>query len=194
MKLPSTILIICSFLFCLKANSQMISNKFETEFEKVIEQENPEYYNGLKTTLKEFQEHLISKHIINSSDYKSYAGLLDKIRADKDKEYEIEYNISDSLQKLAKGLKYEGPSPESFVKGMKYFNETDSKSFLFNERVSELIRKKEEYNRSVFADILLEIYNEEDFELPMIKLKFFRFLDPNSDFVVTTYLGKPNPE
>ncbi|MFS4492403.1 hypothetical protein [Maribacter sp. 2308TA10-17] len=164
------------------------------EFEKGIEQENPEYYKGLKTILKEFQEHLISKHIIDNSDFKNYAELLDKISVDKDKEYEIEYNISDSLQKLAKGLNYEGPSPESFVKGMKYLNATDSKSFLFNEKVSELIRKKEEYNRSVVATILLEIYDENDFELPMIKLKFFRFLDPNSNFVVTTYMGKPNLE
>lgn len=172
----------------------MTSNKFETEFEKGIEQENPEYYNGLKTILEEFQEHLISKHIIDSPDYKSYVGLLDKIRVDKDKEYEIEYNIGDSLQKLAKGLNYEGPSAESFAKGMKYFNATDSKSFLFNEIVSELIRKNKEYNRSVVATILLEIYDENDFQLPMTKLKFFRFLDPKSDFVVTVYAGKPNPE
>ncbi len=172
----------------------MTSNKYEMEVEKGLEKENPEFYNGLKIILKEFQEHLISKGIIDNSNYKSYVGLLDNIRDDEDKEFEIEYNIGDSIQKLAKGIKYEGLSPENFVNGIKYFNGTDSKSFLFNEKVSELTEKKEKFNRSVYADILVEVYDEKDFQLPMVKLKIFRFLDPNSDFVIYTYVGKPNPE
>jgi hypothetical protein len=181
-------------MFTVKSNSQVTSNKFEAEFEKGVEHENPEYYNGLKTILKEFQKHLISKGIIASSNYKSYAGLLDKIRADKDKKYEIEFNISDSLQKLAKGLNYEGPSLESFVKGIRYFNATDSKSYLFHEKVSKLAQENKEINRSVLATILLEIYNENDFELLMVKLKVFCFIDPKSDFNIFLYVGKPNPE
>ena len=164
------------------------------ELEKGLEKENPEYYDGLKIILKEFQEHLISKGIIDNSNYKSYVGLLDKISSDKDKELEINYNIGDSVQKLAKGIKYEELSPENFVNAMRYFNETDSKSFVFNEKMSELIKKKEELNRSIFADLLLKVYDEKDFELPMVKLKIFRFLDPNSDVIYYIYAGRPNPE
>jgi hypothetical protein len=170
------------------------SNKYEAELEKGLEKENAEYYNGLKLILGEFQEHLISKGIVENSNYKSYAGLLGKIHADKDKEFEIEYNIGDSLQKLVKGLNYEGPSPESHANGLRYFNGNDSKDFLFYEKVSALNEKKEEWNRSIIADIMLQVYDEKDFELQLTKLKFFRFLDPNSDFVVYIYAGKPSPE
>ena len=172
----------------------MTSNKYEVEFEKGLEKENPEYYKGLKLILKEFQEHLISNGIVENSSYKSYAGLLDKIRADKDKEFEIKYNIADSLQKLVKRLNYEGPSAESVVNAMEYYNETDSKSFVFSEKMSELIEKKEEFNRAILADLLLKVYDGKDFELPMVKLKFLRFLDPKSDVIFYSYTGRPNPE
>ncbi|SMC71402.1 hypothetical protein SAMN05660703_2352 [Cellulophaga tyrosinoxydans] len=194
MKIHILICIIYGFLFNINAYSQMSSNKFELELEKGIEQENPQYYNGLKTILKEFQEHLISKGIIENSDYKSYVGLLNEVSLDKHKEYKIDFNIEDSLQNLAKRLNYKGPSPEILAKRVKYFNETHSKSFLFNQKVSKLARENKEFNRFIYASILLEIYDENDFVLPMVKLNFFRLLDPNSDFVVTTYVGKGYPE
>ena len=194
MKIHISILIIYSILFNLNAHSQLSSNKFELELEKGIEQENPEYYNGLKTILEEFQEHLISKGIIENSDYKSYVGLLNEIRSDKQKEYKIDINIQASLQKLTMRLNYKGTSPEIFANGMQYFNETHSKSYLFNQKVSKLAQENKEFNRSIYASILLEVYDENDFVLPMVKLNFFRLLDPHSDFVVTTYVGTPNPE
>lgn len=194
MKIQISILIIYSLLFNLNAHSQLSSNKFELELEKGIEQENPEYYNGLKTILEEFQEHLISKGIIENSDYKSYVGLLNEIRSDKQKEYKIDINIQDSLQKLTMRLNYKGPSPECLANGVQYFNETYSKRYLFNEKVSKLAQENKEFNRSIFASILLEVYDENDFKLPMVKLEFFSLLDPHSDFVVTTYVGNGYPE
>lgn len=172
----------------------MTSNNYEVAFEKAIEKAHPEYCKGLQSMLKEFEAHLISKGIIENASYKSYAALLNEIRADKDKAFEIKYNIADSLQKLAKGLDYEGPSPESVAHAMAYYNETDSKSFVFNEKMSELIDKKVEINRAIFADVLLTVYDEKDFELPMVKLKILRFLDPKSDVMYHIYVGEPHPE
>ncbi len=172
----------------------MSSNKYELNIEEELEKENPEYYEGLKIILNEFQEHLISKGIIVDSNYSSYAKLLNEIRADRDKVFEIGFNIGDSLQNLSRKFNYDGLSPINFAKGMKYLNATNSKSFVFNEKVSELVRKNNELNRSEIATILLDVYNENDFELPMVKLKFFRFLDPKSNLVFYAYIGPPTPK
>ena len=194
MNIRSTLLILCCFLFTAKSHCQMTSNNYEVEFEKGLEKENPEYYKGLQSILKEFEEHLISKGIIENSSYKSYTGLLNEIRANKDKALAIQYTIGDSLQKLTKALAYEGPSPESVVHAMEYYNETDSKSFVFSEKMSELIEKKVAFNRAIFADVLVTVYDEKDFELPMVKLKILRFLDPKSDVILHIDAGRPHPE
>ncbi|MBD0852084.1 hypothetical protein [Maribacter arenosus] len=164
------------------------------EEEKGIAKENPEYYTGLKTILWEFQEHLISSGIIKNNDYESYIGLLEQIRMDDKKEFDITYNLSDALEGLIQHLNNDGLSVKSSIIGNKYFNYTDSKSFLFNQKMSELIAKKEDLNRSTLANVILQVYDEKDFELPLIKLKIFRFLDPNSDNIMYIYAGRPSPE
>ncbi len=188
------ILGICCFILTSKLFSQVTSNKYEVEVEKGIAKENPEYYAGLKTILWEFQEHLISSGIIKNNDYESYVGLLEQIRLDNKKEFDITYSLSDALEGLIQRLYSDGLSVKSSIIGKKYFNITDSKSFLYNQKVSELIAKKEDLNRSTHANAILQVYDEKDFELPLIKLKIFRFLDPNSDGIMYIYLGRPNPE
>ena len=49
----------------------MSSNKFELELEKVIEQENPEYYNGLKTILAQTNKKNIRLTLIFKIRFKS---------------------------------------------------------------------------------------------------------------------------
>ena len=188
------ILGICCFICTSKLFSQVTSNKYEVEEEKGIAKENPEYYAGLKTILWEFQEHLISSGIIKNNDYESYIGLLEQIRLDNKKEFDIKYRLSDALEGLIHRLNSDGFSVKSSIIGNKYFNATDSKSFLFNQKMSELIAKKEDLNRSTLANVILQVYDENDFELPLVKLKIFRFLDPNSDNIMYIYAGRPNPE
>ena len=58
----------------------------------------------------------------------------------------------------------------------------------------EFIKNQKEINNSVIANVMLEVYDADDYNVPYIKVKLFKFLDPNSDFVLTSYIGKPSTE
>ncbi len=74
-----TTLVIWSILFTSTISSQVTSNKYEIEVEKGLAKENPQYYNGLKIILQEFQEQLFSKGIIEQNISESYIGILEQI-------------------------------------------------------------------------------------------------------------------
>ncbi len=181
-------------MFTSKTICQVTTNKYEVEIDKLLAEKNPEYYDGLKDILSEFQKSLISKSIIVDSTFKSYVRLLKQISEDDKLEFDITYDLNDSLEGLGEGLFKVIPSIESAVIGQNYLNINNSKDFLFNQKVSEMVKNGQELNRSKFANLILEIYDEKDFKLPLIKLKVFRFLDPNSDYDIYIYAGRPNPE
>ncbi|WP_281540576.1 hypothetical protein [Maribacter aestuarii] len=83
---------------------------------------------------------------------------------------------------------------ESALIGQEHLNMDNSKNFLMNQKASEIINQGQEITRSRYATLLLETYDEKDFELRLVKLKILRFLDPNSDLVYYVYAGKPRPE
>jgi hypothetical protein len=173
---------------------QVTTNKYEVEMDKGLAKKNLEYYNGLKSILAEFQEHLISQRIIENNDYQSYVGLLKQLGSNSKKEFDITYNLKDSIEKLGQRYNSEALSAESFFSGTSHLDFRESKNFLFHQKMSELFAKKEDLNHSTLANVILQVYDEKDFELPLIKLKIFRFLDPNSDGIMYIYVGRPNPE
>ena len=172
----------------------MTTNKYEVEFEALFKNKNPEYYKELTKILSDFQNHLISTGIIENNKYINYVKLLKKISKDDKLKLNIDYDLKGSLVGFVEGLNKVMPSIESALIGQKYLNIDSSKNFLFSQKASELIQQGQELNRSKFADLILEIYDENDFDLTFVKLKILRFLDPNSNFVFYTYAGKPRPE
>lgn len=172
----------------------MTTNEYEVEIDKLLAEKNPDYYDGLKKILSEFQKGLISKGIIADGTYQSYVGLLKQISEDDRMEFEIEYDLKRALKQLGEGITKNMPSIESTLLARNYWNIENSKGFLFNQKVSELFQNGQELNRSIFSELMLDTYSEDDFQLPLIKLKIFRFLDPNSESIMYIYAGRPNPE
>ncbi|WP_343486850.1 hypothetical protein [Allomuricauda sp. d1] len=172
----------------------MTSNQYGVEIDKLLQNKNPDYHNGLKNILSDYQQELISKGIIPDGTYQSYAGLLKQISTEEKPELSIAYDLKESLEGLGNGISKIMPSIESSLIAKNYLNPDNSKDFIFNQKISELVQNGQEMDRSIFARTLLEVYDEKDFELPLVKLKFFRFLDPKSDFIVYSYIGRPNPK
>lgn len=172
----------------------MTTNEYEVEIDKLLVEKNPDYYDGLKKILSEFQKGLISKGIIVDGTYQSYVGLLNQISEDDKMEFQIEYDLKQALKGLGEGITKIMPSIESTLLAQNYSNIENSKDFLFNQKVSELFKNGQELNRSIFSELILDTYSEDDFQLPLIKLKIFQFLDPNSDSIMYIYVGRPNPE
>jgi hypothetical protein len=192
MKSAIIILEICCLMFTTKINCQVKTNSYEID--KLLSKKNPEYYSGLKATLSEFQKELISKQLIADGTYKSYVGLLKQISENDKFEFDIAYNLKEKLEGLGDGITKIMPSIESSLLAQNYLNIENSKDFSFNQKISELVNNGQRLNRSMFANLIMVVYDQEDFELLLIKLKICRFIDPKSDFAVTVYVGKPNSE
>ena len=171
----------------------MTTNSYEVEIDKLLSEKNPEYYNGLKATLSEFQKELISKQLIADGTYQSYVELLKQISKNDKFEFYIAYDLKETLEGLGEGITKIMPTIESSLLGQKYLNIENSKNMTFNQKISKFINNGQILNRSKFADLIMDVYDQNDFELLLIKLKIFRFIDPKSDFVVMVYTGKPNP-
>ncbi|WP_337301838.1 hypothetical protein [Sediminicola sp. 1XM1-17] len=194
MKRTLIIIGICCFLFTTKINCQVTSNIYEVEIDKLLAKKNPNYYDGLARVLSEFEKGLISKGIIVDGTYQSYVSLLKQISKDDKMEFEIEYDLKQALEGLGEGITKIIPSIETSLISQKYLNIENSKGSLFNNKVSELFQNGKELNRSIFSELILDTYGEDDFQLPLIKLKILRFLDPNSDSIMYIYAGRPYPE
>tara|TARA_R110000765_G_scaffold287187_1_gene383644 strand:- start:52 stop:627 length:576 start_codon:yes stop_codon:yes gene_type:complete len=166
-------------------------NKYETDIDKGLALANPEYYLGLKKILTDFQNHLVEQNIVVDNDPKNYIQLLKKIRGQNKNEFDITYPLRDSLNGLNKLLKSDilvlsGTNESS--------NILNSKESQFQAKMYEFIKNQKEINNSVIANVMLEVYDADDYNVPYIKVKLFKFLDPNSDFVLTSYIGKPSTE
>ena len=170
---------------------------YEIELDKYIQKENVEFYSGLNKIINEFEQHLISQGIIEKSDYDNYARLLKEIGSEKEKELNISYNLDATFQGLLNRLNLEESSlyiQYAKAKGTKDLNSKTSKSLLFNEKVSALIKNKNKLTRSEIANLILDVYDSKDYELPLVKLKIIRFLDPNYDSVIYSYAEIANIE
>ena len=186
--------IICG-IFCLlshlTAHSQGINNMYEYEMDRLLAGANPEYYFALKKVLSDYEENLILNGAIADGSYESYRELLNEIAKDKDFKPDVSYDLEGSLQNLGDGIRSVFLSIEASVIASKYLKPENSKNFYFNTKVSELIEDNTALDRSKMAALLLEVYEEEDFKLPMLKLKILKFLDPNYDLIVHSYIGRP---
>ncbi len=190
MKEAYAIIGICLAILTLNIACKVSSTKFETEFDKGVAQANPEYYEGFKKILVDFQNHLVDQKIIENNDNKNYIRLLKEIRDENKKDFDITYPLSDSLRGLVKLLKNDG-----LITGTNGFPiAIDSKESLFQEKLSEFFRYKKEIDPSIVANIMLEVYDADDFDFPFIKVKLFKFIDPNSDLILYSYIGKPITE
>ena len=181
-------------MFTSKSICQVTSNQYEIEIDNLLQKKNPEYYNGLKNILLEYEEELIAKQIILDRTYQSYAELLKQIFEGERPNFSISYDLQNSLKQLGDGISAIMPSIESSLISKKYLNLNHSKDFIFNQRISEMAHNGIELNRSSFAKTFLQVYDEKDLDLPMVKLKILRFIDPKLDLIVYTYIGKPNPK
>ena len=68
------------------------------------------------------------------------------------------------------------------------------KSVVFNNKASQIYVEKKNLSRSDHAKLFLDVYNEADFQLPTIREQLYRFLDPNTDYILYTYIGKPTSQ
>ena len=109
-------------------------------------------------------------------------------------EVNTKYDLKEKLEELGEGITKIMPSIESSLIAQNYLNIENSKDFNFNQKVSELVINEKELNRSKLADLIMEIYDQDDFNILLIKLKILRFIDPNCDTVRAVYVGKPNSE
>ena len=194
MKRALIIISIYCFVFTTKTNCQVTGNAYEVEIDKLLSEKNPEYYNGLRKTLSEFQQELITKGLIQNGTYQSYVELLKRISEEDKLNFVIEYDLEGKLKELGNGISKIIPSMETTLIAGKYLNIENSKDFVFTQKISEMKQNDKKLSRSILAKILLEVYDKKDFELLMIKLRIFRFIDPNMDLVVYVYAGRPNPK
>ncbi len=181
-------------MFTSKSICQVTSNQYEIEIDNLLRNKNPEYYNGLKNILSEYEEELIAKQIILDGTYQSYAGLLKQISKQEKPDFSVSYDIQNALKQLGDGISTIMPSIESSLISKKYLNQNNSKDFFFNQRISEMVQNGIELDRSVFAKTFVEVYDEKDLNLPMIKLNILCLIDPNTDSVLYLYAGRPNPK
>ncbi|TDT47538.1 hypothetical protein CLV90_1614 [Maribacter spongiicola] len=169
----------------------MINKTYDEAFNDAIAKQYPEYHTALLKVLDDFEQELIIKKVVSDGSYKNYVNLLKEIS--KDSAYEIvsDFALGDSLTLNSQHYNYELAKTMKTMPLIHYRNIAQSKSMLFNQRVSEITTKNGGFSRSNYASLLLEVYNEEDFQLPTIRTKLFRFLDPNTNDRLYIYMGKP---
>lgn len=191
MKQAAILLGICFLVLTQKSICQVSSNQYEIEIDNLLQKKNPDYHSGLNSILSDFEEELIAKRIIQDGTFQSYAELLKQISKEKKPDFSISYDLQNSLEKLGDGISKMMLSIESSLISKKYLNQNNSKDFVLYQRLSKMSNSGMKLDRSVIAKTLLEVYNEEDLDLPMVKLKIFRLIDPKVDFIIYTYVGRP---
>lgn len=167
-------------------------NSIEQVYDEDLAKENPEYYTELKKVLSEFQNHLIENGILENSDNKSYIKLLRKIKKESKKDFEIGYHFNDSLKKINVLKKNEGLSMEGRAKIFRHSNPKDLKRYLSFYNIDNT--PNGELKDALFAKKLLNFYNQKDYDLPIARVKLFKFIDPDSEGVTYIYVGKPTKE
>ena len=78
----------------------MTSNQYEIEIDNLLKKKNPEYHDGLKDILLEYEKELIANRIIPDGTYQSYAGLLKQISKNERSDFSISYDLQNSSNNL----------------------------------------------------------------------------------------------
>ena len=172
----------------------MASNTYEYEMDRLLAAGGPAYYTALNEAISEFEDALIAGKIIPNNSFKSYEHLLNEIEKGYEFNLETAFDPNASLEKMGFVLESVMLSSEGIMIATKYANKDTSKSFRFNQKVSELIDEGRQLSRSRVAGLYLEVYDDIDFKFPLVKLKICKFLDPNTDSIIYIYMDKPKGE
>ena len=169
-----------------------VNNKYETTFDKALEKQNSKYFRELKGILEDYEEHLIENEIIPNKNFDSYVRLLKQISKDSGKDFGLTYNLGISLEKLEQKHQIEQDLLKIGVNIHKNLNSLESKTRLYGQKIRET--KDAELNRARLAEIILEVFDEKDFDLTTVKIKIFKILNPNSEMHFFKYVSKPTRE
>jgi hypothetical protein len=188
----TTLLFVSIFLlFIYQLSAQMTNKTYDEAFNNAIAKQYPEYHTALLKVLDDFEQELIIKKVISDGSYENYVKVLTKISKDSIYEVVSDYAIGDSITQISQHYNYELINIMKSVPLISYRNKAQAKSIVFNQRASEITTKKREFSRSDYASLLLEVYDEEDFQLPTVRTQLYRFLDPNTNHLLYIYIGKP---
>ncbi|WP_321826840.1 hypothetical protein [Maribacter dokdonensis] len=191
MKLHTYLFLFALLLFFNESAAQTNNVTYDEAINIAVEKEYPEYFSALLKILDDFEQELIVKSVITDGTYKNYTNLLKEISKDSTYAIVSDFALGDSLKVIAKHHNYELAKTLKTVPLIHFRNKAQPKSILFNQRVSEITAKKIGFSRSDYASLLLEVYDEEDYLQPTIRTQLFRFLDPNTDYLLYFYVGKP---
>ncbi len=182
---------LCSLLNTTETYCQVPTNSYEVAFDQLFAAEAPSYYKGLQTILYEFQEELVSKGLLKNDSYESYWKLLKEVRDDGKIRIEPEFDLDAKVQQLGNGIEKVYLSTKSSVISRKYLNTEHSKDYVFMQQLTELAREGVKVDRPKYVELMMKVYNYEDFKLPLIKLRLMRCIDPKTELNFVVYLGKP---
>ncbi|WP_286813374.1 MULTISPECIES: hypothetical protein [unclassified Maribacter] len=191
MKLHTYLFLFALLLFFNESAAQTNNVTYDEAINIAVEKEYPEYFSALLKILDDFEQEIIVKSVITDGTYKNYTNLLKEISRDSTYAIVSDFALGDSLKVIAKHHNYELAKTLKTVPLIHFRNKAQPKSILFNQRVSEITAKKGGFSRSDYASLLLEVYDEEDYQQPTIRTQLFRFLDPNTDYLLYFYVGKP---
>ncbi|MET7029503.1 hypothetical protein [Sediminicola luteus] len=183
---------LCLFLQFINVGCKTTRLSIEEIYDEDLAKGNPEYYEGLKVVLSEFQNHLIENGILENSENKSYIKLLKKIKKDNKKDFEISYDFNEALDSLKVQKKNEGLSMEARAKKFKHSKPKDLNRILPFYTIAETTNGRP--SDSLIAKKFLKFYKQEDYDLPIVRVKLFKFLDPDPKGVIYIYLGRPTKE
>lgn len=185
--------ILFGILFLLSSPiiySQVSTNKYEQQIDALLLKNNPDYYKGLEKVLTKFERELVSLGYLKDGSYEEFKTLL-KQKSREDKIIvSTSFDLDEAINKLGPGIISEIPSVEHSLISKQYFNSENSKYFILNHRISEQLRNNQKLNYPTLTDIYLKVFDENDFDLPLIKLKFYRLVNPNSELFFYVYKGK----
>ncbi|MEJ1223105.1 hypothetical protein [Sediminicola sp. 1XM1-17] len=183
---------ICFTLISLNISCKVSNHSYETLYEKELAKENPDYFQELERVLYEFQDHLIEKGIIAHADHKSYRRLLRKIQQENRKEFNISYDLHGALKNISTLKNKNGISMQGRAKLQKQHHRKGFPEPFLSDQDLEVNHGK--LNDALIAKRFLEYYGKKDYNRPLVRLKLFQFLSPNSEGVRYYYLGRPSKE
>lgn len=127
-------IVVSCFLVVGQIQGQIETNRYEVAIEQLLETKNPAYYYGLKKVIAEYQKELVTIGITPDTTNSNIRLLLQQIALKGKMEYSINYDLKAQLKNLGEGIGSLVPSPERSAIAQAYFNEENSKDFVFNRK------------------------------------------------------------
>lgn len=167
----------------------MKPNQFEIEFNRLLKEENPGFYNELNAFISDYEKELIANRILLDGSYKSYVQLLSQIAKEERANFVLSPYLNDTLKKLGEGVGKIMFPVEGVLIAKGISNAIFSKGHVFTSKILAMVNEGISVDKSILAKTFLEVYDEEDLKLPLVKLKIFGFLDSKKDHIIYTYIG-----